>query len=144
YDIRHLERLILNSRVYQLSSTPNATNATDRRNYSHTYARPLPAEVVLDVLNDALGSSEDFGPDAPPGSRAVEVATNRVRAEYAARLFRVFGRPARATTCDCERPAEPALPQTLFLMSDPALLKKIANGRLRALLSGSGSDAEMI
>src|SRR5262249_47814279 len=102
------------------------------------------AEVVLDVLNSALGTTEDFGTDAPPGSRAIEVAPNRVRADYAARVFRVFGRPARSSTCDCERPADPALPQTLFLMSDPVLLRKVADGRLKKLLGEGRPDAEVV
>jgi hypothetical protein len=144
FDIRHLERTVLNSRTYQLTALPNATNRRDRTNYSHAYARPLMAEVVLDGLNDALGATEDFGADAPPGSRAIEVATNRVRSPHAARVFRVFGRPARSTACDCERPTEPALPQTLYLMSDPALLQKVTSGRLQALLAGGRPDAEVI
>src|SRR5262249_26001275 len=125
YDLRRLERTILHSRTYQLSSIPNRTNARDRTNYSRARARPMMAEAVLDVLNSALGTVEDFGADAPPRSRAIEVATNRVRAGYAGRVFRVFGRPARQSTCDCERPGAPALPQTLFLMSDPDLLRKM-------------------
>jgi hypothetical protein len=144
YDICRLERDILNSRTYQLTATPNASNRSDRTNYSHAYARPMPAEVVLDVLNDALGASEDFGPDALPHSRAIDVATNRVQSPHAARVFRVFGRPGRTTTCDCERPTAPALPQTLYLMSDPALLQKLTGGRLRALLSRGLSDSELI
>ncbi len=99
---------------------------------------------MLDVLNDALGSAEDFGGDAPPGSRAIEVATNRVRSPHAARVFRVFGRPARTSTCDCERPAGPALPQTLFLMTDPGLTNKLAGGRLRTLLAAKMSDARIV
>jgi hypothetical protein len=144
YDVRRLERTILTSRTYQLSSTPNRTNARDRTNYSRALPRPMMAEVVLDVLNAALGADEDFGDDAPPGSRAIEVATNRVRAAYAARVLRVFGRPARKSTCDCERPAAPALPQTLFLLSDPALLRKMAGGRLARLLGEDRSDAERV
>ncbi|HEX4589487.1 MAG TPA: DUF1549 domain-containing protein [Gemmataceae bacterium] len=144
YDIRRLEREVLNSRTYQLTSLPNESNRGDRLNYSHGYARPMPAEVVLDVLDDALGASEDFGPDAPPHSRAIEVATNKVTSPHAARVFRVFGRPGRTTTCDCERPTAPALPQTLYLMSDPALLKKITDGRLRSLLAGTESDSQLI
>jgi hypothetical protein len=144
YDIRKLERDVLNSRTYQLTSLPNASNRQDRTNYSHAFARLMPAEVVLDVLNDALGATEDFGADAPAGSRAVEVATNRVQAAHAGRVFRVFGRPVRATTCDCERPAGPALPQTLYLMSDPALQRKLTSGRLRQLLAEPRSDSELI
>jgi hypothetical protein len=67
-----------------------------------------------------------------------------VQAPYAARVFRVFGRPARAATCDCERPTAPAVPQTLFLMSDPVLLRKIAGGRLGKLLKEARSDAQRV
>jgi hypothetical protein len=144
YDLRRLERLILTSRTYQLSARPNAANLHDRTNYAHAYPRPLMAEVVADVLNAALGAADDLGGDAPPGSRAVEVASNRVRAPYLARLFRVFGRPPRASTCDCERPSGPAVPQTLFLMADPVLLRKITDGRLKNLLSKCRPDAEAV
>src|SRR2546427_455024 len=58
YDIRQLERAILNSRAYQLSHSTNASNRHDRNNYSHAYLRPMMAEVVLDVINSALGASE--------------------------------------------------------------------------------------
>jgi hypothetical protein len=102
------------------------------------------AEVVVDVLNSALGTSEDLGPDAPPGSHAIEVATNRPRDAHLARVFRLFGRPARTTTCDCERSAEPTIPQDLFRMTDPALLKKITTGRLAKLLEAKKADAEVV
>jgi hypothetical protein len=144
YDLRELERAILNSRAYQTSATPNAGNGQDRLNFSHAQPRRLMAEVTLDVLNDALGTSEDFGADAPPGARAIEIASNRATTEYARRLFRVFGRPARTATCDCERATEPAVPQSLFLMSDPAVLDKISNGRLQKLLQQPASDSEVI
>src|SRR5262249_28055443 len=55
FDIRHIERTILNSRVYQLTSKANATNKLDRNNYARSYVRPMMAEVVVDVLNSALG-----------------------------------------------------------------------------------------
>ena len=144
YDIRRLERMVLTSRTYQLSSAPNDTNRRDRTNFARSYPRPLMAEAVLDVLNDALGATEDFGTDAPAGARAVEVATNRVRSPHAARLFRMFGRPARTATCDCERPAGPALPQTLFLMTDATLLKKLTGGRLAKLIEAKASDAKIV
>jgi hypothetical protein len=92
------------------------------------------AEVVVDVLNSALGASESFKGDAPAGSKAIEVAANKVTDGNLAYLFRIFGRPPRTSTCDCERAAEPALPQTLFLMTDTNLQNKITGGRLKNLL----------
>ncbi len=144
FDVRHLERTILASRTYQLSSRPNATNAGDRNNYARAYARRLMAEVVADALDAALGVTEDRGPGLPPGCRAIEAAPNRVQNEHLATIFRTFGRPARTTTCDCERSAEPAVPQTLFLMSDPSLLKKLTAGRLAKLLADKRSDGDVV
>src|SRR5262249_4680999 len=144
FDLRHLERMILHARTYQLSSRPNATNAEDRGNYSRSYPRRLMAEVVVDALDAALGVTEDFGPGLPSSCRAIEVAPNRVGNEHLSMIFRTFGRPTRSTTCDCERSAEPAVPQTLFLMSDEELLKKLTAGRLPKLLADKKSDGDAI
>jgi hypothetical protein len=145
YDIRHLERVVLQSRTYQLSSTPNESNKHDRNCYARSYPRRMMAEVVVDVLNTALGAAETFGPEAPPGVRAIEVATNRLQQnQNLANVFRLFGRPPRASTCDCERAAEPALPQTLFLMTDTTILNKITNGRLKTLLADKKSDEAVV
>jgi hypothetical protein len=142
YDIRRLERLVLTSRAYQLSSAVNATNRLDRTNFSHAYVRPLMAEVVVDVLNEAVGLKENFGPDAPPGCRAIEVGASRVQGQggYA---FRVFGRPPRTTACDCERSAGPGLPQKLYLMADPSVVQKVQSpqNRLKTLLAEHPDDA---
>jgi hypothetical protein len=144
FDIRHLESMILGSRTYQLSSRPNTSNAEDRGNYARAYPRRLMAEIVADALDAALGTSEDFGSGLPSHCRAIEAAPNRVQNAHLAMIFRVFGRPARTTTCDCERSTEPAVPQTLFLMSDPVLLKKLTNGRLAKLFAEKKPDSEAI
>ena len=47
HDLKHLIRLIVQSRTYQLSGSPNATNREDRTNYSRSLPRPLDAEVLL-------------------------------------------------------------------------------------------------
>ncbi len=146
YDIRHVERLVLNSRTYQLSHVTNDTNRFDRINFAHAYIRPLMAEVVVDMLNDALGVQENFGPDYPKGGRAIEVGASRVQNGSVAYAFRIFGRPPRTSACDCQRALEPGLPQKLFLMADPAVQAKLqpkAN-RLRALLASGKTDEEIL
>ena len=159
FDIRHMERLILNSRVYQLSSKTNETNKLDKNNYAHSYVRPMMAEVVVDVLNSALGTSEVFAPNAKPNPkvkinlptikpdiRAIELGTSLVQSPTAAYAFRIFGRPPRTSACDCERAMDPALPQKLFLMTDPNLMGKFNNptGRLQTLLKSKKSDDEVL
>jgi hypothetical protein len=146
FDLRRLESLILTSRTYQLSSVPNSTNKLDRRNYSHSYVRPMMAEVVLDVLDSALDVTENFGADAPANCHAIEVGSSRISNGTVAYLFRTFGRPPRTTACDCERALEPALPQRLFLMTDPSLQAKFKapKGRLQTLLATKKRDKEIV
>jgi hypothetical protein len=143
FDIRKLERTILNSRTYQLSSSLNATNKLDRINYSHSFLRPMMAEVVVDVLNDAVGVKEKWGNDAPPDSRAIDVGASRIQSPVSL-AFRVFGRPPRTTACDCERASDPGLTQTLYLMADDQLFAKInqPDNRLKDLLADHKEDNE--
>jgi hypothetical protein len=147
YDIRHLERRILNARVYQLTSKTNATNKLDRNNYSHGYVRPMMAEVVVDVLNTALGASERFGADIRPGSRAIEVGSTLLNQAPALNYtLRIFGRPPRTTACDCQRAMDPALPQKLYTMTDTGLLAKLKapGGRLAELLRSDKTDEQIL
>src|SRR5262249_17432260 len=143
YDIRNLERTILSSRTYQLSAVPTPTNLHERGNYARSYPRQLMAEVVADALEASLGVMEERGQGLPLRARAIEVAPNRVQNEHLATLFRVFGRPARTATCDCERSQEPAVPQTLFLMSNPVVLKGLTSGRLPKLLAENRTDEDV-
>ena len=90
-----------------------------------------------------LGVEETFPDDPPAGTKMVEVGASRLSNPNLAFVLRVFGRPPRAAACDCERTAEPVLTQTLYRMTDEALLQKIADpkGRARRLLqSGRGSE----
>ncbi|MBN9120017.1 MAG: DUF1553 domain-containing protein [Planctomycetes bacterium] len=147
YDIRKLERTVLVSRTYQLSYAPNESNKFDKNNFSHAYVRPLMAEQVVDVLNAALGVEERFTgqEEAPLGTKMVELGSSRLNGSVAYAL-RIFGRPPRTTACDCERAMEPALPQTLFRMTDAAVLAKFTdrNGRVAQLAKAKMSDEELV
>lgn len=146
YDIRHIERVILLSRTYQLSSKANATNKLDKTNYARSYVRPMMAEAVIDVLNSALGATEKWPNEVRPGSKAVEVGASQFQNPQLSYAFRIFGRPPRTTACDCERAMEPALPQTLYLMTDPLVQAKLnaPTGRLQQLLKSGKSDTEAL
>jgi len=147
YDLRKLETSILMSRTYQLDYATNDTNKFDKNNFSHSYVRALMAEQVVDVLNAALGVSENYtGPDEPlSGKKIVEVGSSRVQNPNLAYALRIFGRPPRTTACDCERAAEPALPQTLFRMTDASILAKFIDkkGRIATLAASKLSNEEL-
>ena len=55
YSIKRLERAILNSRAYQLSSVPNDTNRKDEVNYSHFLVRRLMSEQIVDTMAQVTG-----------------------------------------------------------------------------------------
>ncbi|HVA49697.1 MAG TPA: DUF1549 and DUF1553 domain-containing protein [Pirellulales bacterium] len=144
YDIGRLERLILSSNAYQRSARAAGNNAADSRSFARATVRPLPAETLIDALNTALETTEDFGPDAPAGSTAHEVAPNRLSGTNLDTIFRLLGRGARRSLCDCDRAAGPSIRQPIFLMSDPSVLKKIAGGRLTRLLDAGCDDRTII
>ncbi|MCE9530179.1 MAG: DUF1553 domain-containing protein, partial [Planctomycetes bacterium] len=153
YDFKHLHRLILNSRTYQQSAKTNPTNRDDTANYASFQLRRLPAETLVDALNQATGGSETYPPELylPAGTRALEVAggtgSDRTRAslQYA---FQIFGRPSRNpdAQCDCDRDAKPTIVQTLFLANYPAVQQKIAapEGRVAKIVKEISDDGKRI
>lgn len=153
YDLKWLHRTILNSRTYQQSARPHDTAKGDRRNFAAFPLRRLPAEVLLDAINQAAGTTETFPQRLflPAGARAMEVAgvtgaeDQRAALAYA---FQIFGRPARngLVQCDCERDQSPTIVQALYLANHPQLRDKIAspNGRVAQLLKDQTNDATRI
>lgn len=144
YDIRHIERFILASATYQLSSEATAFNRTDERNYSHALIRPVMAEVAIDAINQALGTHEEFGADVPEDCLAIEVAPNVLADPSMHEMMKTFGRGDRASTCDCDRADAPSLRQSLYRMSNERLVRKLSTGRLQALLDYGVSDKAII
>ena len=131
YDLRHLMRLIMTSRAYQLSAETVPGNTADNKFFSHYYARRLPAEVILDAVSGATGVPDEFK-GYPLGTRAVQVPDPGVSSYF----LTLFGRSDRVTACACERNGEVTLPQLLHLQNGDTLTKKIsaADGRLQSLL----------
>ena len=141
YDLKAFTRTLLNSRVYQLSATTTASNESDRQNFSHAAYKTLRAEVLLDAICQSTGVSEKFN-GWPVGYRAIQVWDNRMPSYF----FRIFGRPVRATVCECERSNEPSISQALHLLNAPEIAEKIEHrhGRARRLASSQRSAKEIV
>ena len=60
YDLKHIYRLVLNSKTYQLSSEPTPLNQKDGKNFSHYRARRLTAEQILDALAQITEQPQNF------------------------------------------------------------------------------------
>ncbi|HXX92390.1 MAG TPA: DUF1553 domain-containing protein, partial [Planctomycetota bacterium] len=141
FDLRHMMKLILTSRAYQLASETRPENETDRRFYSHYMARRLPAEVLLDAVSRATGVPDAF-PGYPVGVRAIQLPDPALDSYF----LSLFGRSNRVTACACEREGEVTLPQLLHMQNGDSVVDKIraAEGRLAAILAKAGGDGGRI
>jgi hypothetical protein len=127
--------------LYQLSSVPNDYNLKDTKNFSRSYRRRLPAEVLLDAVDDITGSSEEFNGCAP-GTRAIQTWSYKVHSHF----MDAFGRPNPSSDCPCERDAKSSVVQALHMMNSAALEAKIEGreGRVRKLVSSKMGEEEIV
>ncbi len=139
YNIKQLMRTIMTSRLYQLDSQPTATNASDRRLYSHYRVKRLSAEALLDSIDRAAGTQTKFR-NLPLGTRAIELPD----AEYPDFFLNVFAKPKRASVCECERSPDENLAQALHTLNGEILANKIADakGRIATLLAFKSADGK--
>jgi hypothetical protein len=126
YDLKHLMRTLMLSNVYQLSSTPNASNIADTKNFSRAYRRRLSAEVLADAVNDLTGGKDTFS-GLPQGSRAVTTWNHKLESDF----LDAFGRPNASQECPCERDKKSSVVQALHLMNSQNLQEKISEAPLR-------------
>jgi hypothetical protein len=150
FDLKHLVRRIMNSRTYQLSAVPNATNRDDEANFAHALIRPLPAESLLDAISGVTGVAAEF-PGYPTGLRATQlpalpVKTRKRTASDAEQFLRLFGKPERLLSCDCERSTDTTLAQALQLITGPLVNHAVstADNRLGDLLNAGRSNREIV
>jgi len=136
YDLKAFTRTLLNSRLYQLSERTRPNNAGDEQNFSHAQPKAIPAEVLLDAISQATGVPEKFN-GWPEGYRAIQVWDNRMPSYF----FQIFGRPVRASVCECERSNEPSIAQALHLMNSEEIMSKV-HGREGTARRLARSDKE--
>ncbi len=118
FNVRHLMKIIANSRTYHLSLATNKWNEDDHTNYSHAKARRLPAEVLFDSVFAVTGSMPNI-PGVPKGTRAAALADGQVKLQDG--FLANFGKPARESVCECERSNEVNLGPVMALMSGPTV-----------------------
>ena len=141
YDVKTLIRTITASRVYQLSSKPNATNERDEQNYSRALFKRIPAEVLLDMVCQTTGVGERFD-GMPAGTRAIQLWDSKASHYF----LKVFGRPERVSACECERRHEPSTAQVLHLLNAPEIQAKLGHdaGYVAKLAKREGGDESLV
>ena len=141
FDAKHLLRTIAQSRVYQLSTDLAPEIDRDGSLFSRRSPRRMPAEVLLDAINQVTGHTETFA-GQPPGTRAISLPDPAVDSDF----LTMFGRPLRNNPCECARESTPDLLQALHLINNPVLQSKIASekGRIAALIAAQKTDDPIV
>lgn len=140
FNLHELIRTITASRTYQLSTAPLPMNERDEQNYSRALFKRLDAEVRFDMICQVTGMAEKFD-GVPAGYRAIELWDSQVPHYF----LSLFGRPVRATACECERATQPSVAQVLHILNSPQIQEKLSSraGRLAMLESTITNDREL-
>lgn len=142
FDIRHIMKTIAKSRTYQQSIKTNKWNKSDSINFSHATARRLTAEQLLDAIGVATGSQPKFQ-GVPKSFRAVQLPDSQVKDDG---FLKLFGRPERESSCECERTTEVSLAHAMNLINGPTVADAIIdpNGRIAQLIKEEKDDRTLV
>lgn len=141
FDVKHIIRTLLNSRVYQLSSDPTEFNEHDRQNFARFYARRLIAEVLHDAVDQTCGTQTRFS-NMAGNARAVDLPHEG----FGSYFLDTFDRPRRVTGCECERSSSATLAQVLLMANSDDIENKLAagDGKIATLLKAGKPITEVI
>ena len=138
YDLRHVYRLILNSRTYQQSPIPRSRHPRAEALFAHYPVRRLDAEVLIDALCQITGTTERYSSPIPEpftfipeDQRSIVLADGSITSPF----LEMFGRPPRDTGLESERSNAPSDAQRLHLLNSSHVQQKIEGSpKLGALI----------
>jgi hypothetical protein len=147
YDMKRLNRLILNSKIYQLSSMARTNSPQGAAQFASYPLRRLDAEVLIDAINKVTGSSDLYTSPIPEpftyipeNMPAVAIADGSITSPFLA----LFGRSARATGMENERNNRPVAAQWLHLLNSSHIQRKLEQGPKLKVLFDSGKPQREI
>ena len=143
FDVQDILREICKSRSYQHSIVTNKWNEDDEINFSHAMARRLPAEVMYDTLQRATGAVSRL-PGVPAGFRAAQLPD--VGLTLPSGFLEMFGRPARESSCECERSSGMMLGPVMALINGPTIAEAIGDSAnaITHLVADNGDDRKVV
>jgi len=132
YNLRHIYKLILNSRTYQQSSIPQSENPRAKSLFAYYPIRQLDAEVLIDAICQITGTHEEYismVPEPftfiPNTERSISLADGSI----SSRFLEMFGKPARDTGYESERSNKSTTAQRLHFLNSTHLQDKIKKSR---------------
>ncbi len=138
YDLKHVYRLILNSRTYQLSSVQAEKPPKAEEHFSCYAIRRLDAEVLIDALCQITGTTEQYEsriPEpftwVPEDCRSIALPDGSITSSF----LEMFGKPPRDTGLASERSNKFTAEQRLHLLNSSHVREKIERSpKLRPLM----------
>jgi len=143
YDLRHIYRLILNSKTYQLSSLSHGNQPEAEANFAFYPLRRLEAEVLIDAICQVTGTTEKYTsaiPEPytflPEGYRSIALPDGSITSSF----LEEFGRPPRDTGLESERNNRITASQRLQMLNSTHIQRKLEQSpRIQELLmAGQG------
>jgi hypothetical protein len=145
--MKHIFRLILNSRTYQITSVVRYSNPQIEANFGAYPLRRVDAEVLIDVINKITGTSDlytsaipepfTFIPDNKP---AVALPDGSISSSF----LELFGRSPRATGMENERVYKPLPSQRLHMLNSSHIQRKIEEGpKMKVMFEGKRKAREI-
>jgi hypothetical protein len=170
FDVKHVHRVILNSRTYQASSRPNQYNRHDTTNFARYYPKRLMAEQLYDSISQATGvylfvPGRRLARRPAPANLMQQVLQSAIPDEGVNRVMQLpalagpgrgvagvgqflntFGKPRREVVCECERSSDGHVGQALTLINGDEINGKIAapRGRVQALVRGTMPEPQVV
>lgn len=127
-DVKHLFRVILNSKTFQLSSIPEHPTTEASANFAHYSLRRMEAEVLIDALNQITDTKESYSSPIPEpftfipeNVRAVQLADGSISSSF----LELFGRSPRDTGFEAERNLNSSAAQRMHLLNSTHVHQKI-------------------
>ena len=148
YDLKHVYRLILNSKTYQLSCLPKSKRPEAAAHFASYPLRRLEAEVLIDALNQITGTTEKYTsaiPEPftfiPEGQRSIALADGSISSSF----LEMFGRSPRDTGLEAERNNRPSASQRLHLLNSSHIQRKIEQSpKLKSLAQSGKKPGEIV
>jgi len=147
YDLKHLFRIILNSKTYQLSSISRTDQPVAEANFASYPLRRLDAEVLMDALNQITGATERYSSPIPEPFTYIPEDHRSIALEDASitsSFLEMFGRPSRDTGLESERNNRPTAAQRLHLLNSTHILQKLQQSKKLDFLVQSRDNPRQI
>ena len=148
FDLKHLFRIILNSRTYQLSSVPRGKGAEAVANFAFYPTRRLEAEVLIDAICQITGTTEKYSSPIPEPFTFIPEQNRTIMlpdGSISSSFLEMFGRPPRDTGMESERTNKPTPAQRLHFLNSSHIQRKLEQGgRIQPLLQEEGSVREAV